>query len=322
MPPKTQKPAPAKAGKNYRPKKLLLVYNPQAGEAKANTSSLEEVVGLLQSYRFDPQVFLLRPDSDLADRVKQALADGIALFVACGGDGTSSSLARLLVGSQASLGIIPNGTQNNMPLALDIPADPAEAVKVLREGRTLKIDVGRAKVGSRSTYFMEVFSVGLVSSLFPPADGLQHGNLQALGELVKTFTLEKPASFEIRLSSRKDPIRSQGLVLLAVNMPVIGLNYRLGKRSAMQDGKLDLIFFEDANKLDLLSYVARGLRDGLPEARKIKKILAEKISIKVDPPMTLMYDGEVFGEGNVELSVLKHAISVMIPKKSRVRQTG
>lgn len=308
--------------KRYHKKKVKVIFNPKAGIAKPGGASLEQIVDLLHKYRFEPEIFIIEPGADLAESIKQALADGFELFIACGGDGTSSSTARLLAGTGATLGIIPLGTQNNTALAYDIPNEVDEAIRILREGKKLKVDIGQAMVNGRTTNFVEVFSVGLVSDLFPPADDIQHGNLLKIGEFIKTLATGTPANFKIGMNTRKELIISPGFVLLVANMPVVGLHFRVGKRSAMQDGKLDVIFFQQASKLELLSYVFKGMEDGLPQEKKVRHILAEKVTVKVDPNMALMYDGEPFGEGDVELRILKHALTVMISKKSHIKQIG
>jgi len=314
-------PEPTKL-KRYRMKKVMLIFNPQSGEARKDVATLEQTIALLIDYRFEPDVLLLRKGVDLAAGLKKGLAKGIDLFIACGGDGTSSAVARELVGSNATLGIIPNGTQNNSPIAFEIPLDLEGAVRVLREGRKLKVDMGEMSVGGKSTYFVEACSVGLASALFPTADDIQHGHFLKLAEFLKIAARETASEFEIELDTKDQPIISTGHVLLAVNVPVIGAHFRMGKRSAMQDGKLDIVFFEDASKLELLFYMLQGLNNELPNARKIKHMLAETVHVKTNPKMSLMYDGEPFGEGDVKIGIVKHALTVMIPKKSRIQQAG
>lgn len=72
--------------------------------------------------------------------------------------------------------------RNNSALAYGIPEDLSGAVRTLREGRKLKVDVGWAKVNVTTIKILEVFSVSLVSDLFKPADDLQHGNFRRIGE--------------------------------------------------------------------------------------------------------------------------------------------
>ena len=69
------------------------------------------------------------------------------MFVVCGGDGTILAVAEALIGTRATLGIIPTGTQNDVALSLGIPADVPAAIALLRTGRRIKVDVGLAASG-------------------------------------------------------------------------------------------------------------------------------------------------------------------------------
>ncbi|MBK9613510.1 hypothetical protein [Candidatus Amarobacter glycogenicus] len=53
-----------------------------------------------------------------------------------------------------------------MALSLGIPTDIPAAIAILRTGRRIKVDVGMAAQGNMNTPFLEVCSVGLVSTLF------------------------------------------------------------------------------------------------------------------------------------------------------------
>ena len=121
------------------------------------------------------------------------------MFVVCGGDGTISAVARTLAGTRATLGIIPIGTQNNTALSLGIPADIPAAIAILRTGRRIKVDVGMATCGKINTPFLEVCSVGLVSTLFPSADDIQHGNLARVGDFLTTLVGSPPAEIHLLL---------------------------------------------------------------------------------------------------------------------------
>lgn len=322
MAPSQQNPSSTpKITKRYRRKKIKLFFNPNSGEAKSGLPTLEDILRMLNEYRFETDVFLIEPNCDLEGGIQKAFADGIDLFVACGGDGTASSVGRLLAGTNATLGIIPMGTQNNSAFAYGIPEDLAGAVRVLREGRKLNVDVGQVTVNKKTVNFVEILSVGLVTDLFQPADDFQHGNILKIGEFFRTLFAGKPADFEIKADSLTEPLKATGHVLLIANMPVVGAHFRLGKRSAMQDGKLDVMFFQDSSKLDLIAYMFQGMREGIVKDEKIKHILASEVSVKVSPSMAVMYDGVPFEEGHLEVSILKHALTMLIPKSSRVRQT-
>jgi diacylglycerol kinase (ATP) len=233
------------------------------------------------------------------------------MFVVCGGDGTISSVARILAGTRATLGIIPIGTQNNTALSLGIPADIPSAIAILRTGRRIKVDVGLATCGKVTTPFLEVCSVGLISTLFPSADDIQHGNLARVGDFLATLTASPPADIHLLLDGKQE-IHNLGHILLVSNMPYIGLHYQLGTASSFQDGLLDVLFFSDLSKLDLLAYVFQGVGVGKPEDPRIQHFHVRRVDIDTQPPMQVMIDGSPLGEGTVRIEVRRHALAMMV----------
>ena len=166
----------------------------------------------------------------------------------------------ILAGTRATLGIIPIGTQNNTALSLGIPADIPSAIAILRTGRRIKVDVGIAVCGKITTPFLEVCSVGLISTLFPSADDIQHGNLAAIGDFLATLAASPPAEIHLLLDDNQE-VHNLGHVVLVSNMPYIGFHYQVGSAASFKDGLLDVLFFADLSKLDLLGYVFQGVGD-------------------------------------------------------------
>ena len=69
-----------------------------------------------------------------------AVAKGVGLVIACGGDGTIRSVAQGLIGSSIPMGVVPLGTGNLLARNLDIPLDAVDrALYVAMSGRTRSI---------------------------------------------------------------------------------------------------------------------------------------------------------------------------------------
>jgi diacylglycerol kinase (ATP) len=293
------------------PKRVKLIFNPGAGAARLTTVGLVEIIRELLAWKFIPEVFLVEPGCDLPGAVRDALKDGIKLFFVCGGDGTISSTARILAGTEATLGIMPIGTQNNTALALGIPGDVTAAVSILRTGRRMKVDVGLISVGRVKTPFLEVVSVGLVSDLFQSADDIQHGNPTRVIDFLTTLAASPPANIQLLLENKKK-VHSQGHVVLVSNMPVIGLHYQVGEPSAFHDGLLDVIFFAELSKLDLLGYVFSGVGVNTPEDPRIQHYQVRRMEIETTPAMPVMADGNMLGTGRVRIEIMRRALAVMV----------
>ena len=300
---------PRSTGK--RRMRVMLIFNPSAGATRGSPIELVDVIHEMQTWKLVPDTFLVEAGCDLPGAIQDALGRGIRLFVVCGGDGTISAAARTLAGTRGALGIIPSGTQNNTALSLGIPTDLPAAIAILRTGRRIKVDVGMAACGNMNTPFLEVCSVGLVSTLFPSADDVQHGNLARARDFLTTLVSSPPAEIRLVLDNKQE-VRNLGHVVLVSNMPFIGLHYQVGSAASFNDGLLDVLFFADLSKLDLLSYAFQGVGAGKPEDPRIEHYHVRRVDIDTQPAMPIMADGNALGEGRVRIEVRRRVLAVMV----------
>jgi diacylglycerol kinase family enzyme len=288
-----------------------LIFNPSAGAARTSPIDIVDVIHEMQACQLVPEAYLVEPGSNLPVVVQDALTQGFRMFVVCGGDGTISAVARILAGTRATLGIIPIGTQNNTALSLNIPNDIPAAIAILRNGRRIKVDVGMATCGKISTPFLEACSVGLASTLFPSVDDIQHGNFGQIGTFLATLASTPPAEINLVMDDNQE-VHDRGHVVLVSNMPFIGFHYQLGTVASFKDGLLDVLFFADLSKLDLLGYILQGVGEGKPEDARIQHFHVRRVDIDTRPAMPVMADGTALGEGLVSIEIRRHALTVMV----------
>jgi diacylglycerol kinase family enzyme len=95
-------------------------------------------------------------------------------------------------------------------------------------------------------------------------------------------------------------------------MPYIGLHYRVGEADSFNDGLLDVLFFADLSKLDLLGYVFQGVGTSGSEDPRIQHYRVRKVEIDTHPAMSVMADGNALGEGPVRIEVRRRVLAVMV----------
>jgi diacylglycerol kinase (ATP) len=294
-----------------------LIFNPGSGAPGESPVQLMDVISALQASKIEPEAYLVEPGCNLQEVVQNALDDGIRMVVVCGGDGTINAIAEALAGTNATLGIIPIGTQNNVALSLGIPADIPAAIALLRNGRRIKVDMGLAECGQFRQPFLEVCSVGLMSTLFPSADDIQHGNLARIGDFLAALVSSPPAEMHVVLDN-KLKIDTLCHAILVSNMPYIGPHFKVGTLASINDGLLDVLLFAELTKLDLLSYTVQAARalDG-PEDERIQHYHVRRIDIETNPSMPVMADGLALGEGPLRIHVRRHTLAVMVPNPTQ-----
>lgn len=292
------------------PLQAKLIFNTSAGNTAESAQQLAETLTTLQEWYIRPDVFMVRPKSRLKVVAQNAVRAGTKLVIVSGGDGTIEEVAGALVGTSATLGIIPIGTRNNLARSLGIPTDSvADAVALLRDGRRLKIDVGYAKGPQTSRYFLEASAAGLPAALFPAADELQHGHLTRLGDFLAMLVTYPPSHIKLKLDDRHEAEANAHMVVIA-NMPFMGANFQLAPDVYIDDGLLDVLVFANLSKLDLIGY-AMQLASGPPNDSRIGRYRVKQIAIDAEPPMPMTADGVALGQGPLTVEVKRRALSVM-----------
>jgi YegS/Rv2252/BmrU family lipid kinase len=301
-----------------------LIFNAASGNPAESAMQLMELLRHLQAQRLQAEVSLVQPEMDLSALARRAVLAGARLIIVSGGDGTIESVARGLVGSRTTLGIIPTGTRNNIAHSLGIPTDSiADAVALLQTGRRRKIDVGRVTHGRVSRFFLEAGAIGLASALYPSADNIQHGDVSKIGEFIATLVSHAPSEIRLRLDRSRHEILTQAHLVLIANMPFMGANFQIAPDVAFDDHRLDVFVYANLSKLDLIGHAMQP-PDSTRDAR-IQRYRARTVAIATDPAMPVIADGVTLDVGNdrVTMMVQPGGLRVMAgPSEARTTRSN
>ena len=265
---------------------------------------------LLQHAAIQPEIVLTHTAAEVTAAAASAVEQDAKLVIVCGGDGTIESAANALVHTGVPIGILPMGTRNNIARSLGLPLDLAKAVDVLRSGQVRAISAGLARCGSQQRWFLETFTVGMFSALFPHADALQKGDLRRVQDLLMTFVNAPTAKIYLRVDDSDEEVEASAQAVLGVNMPLTAANWRLASDIALDDQHLDIFVYDRLDKFDFLAY-GFDVLTGIPEDTVIQHLRAGQITVRSEPPLMVMADGFLLGEGAVDVRLAPGSLKVV-----------
>ena len=148
--------------------RVHVVINPASGKDEPVLNVLNDV---FREHGVAWDVSVTHRYGDAGHQARAAIADGVDLVVAYGGDGTQHEVANAVVtaavatGRRTPMGILPGGTGNGFARECGIPKKLRDAVVLLCTGsKTRDIDVGRLKaVGQAQVddhYFIQRLYIG------------------------------------------------------------------------------------------------------------------------------------------------------------------
>jgi diacylglycerol kinase family enzyme len=122
--------------------RVALVVNRSSGSLLGRTDAAEEIAAKLAEAGLEVGAVLDGDASDLVERMERARDLPVEIIVTAGGDGTISTAARLLLGSEKALGPLPLGTMNLLPKDLGYSVDLDAAIAAMADGEVVTIDAG------------------------------------------------------------------------------------------------------------------------------------------------------------------------------------
>jgi YegS/Rv2252/BmrU family lipid kinase len=272
--------------------KAIVFLNRAAGALALEKDPEKTIESLLLPRGIEPE-FRRTPPSGLQSEVTAALKGGVKLIVACGGDGTISSVASALVGTDVSLGILPRGTLNHFAKDVRIPLDLTAAADVIAAGHTEIIDVGSVN----DQIFINNSSLGVYSQLAVDRDAKRKhwgiGKWVALC-LAGIRMLFRFPMVHVRLEAdESSKTRNSPIVFIGNNEYEFDIS-RVGTRSSLQRGQLSLYIANTQSRWGLLRLIARGLLGQLPQAQDFEASKHTEVWIASSrKSMLVALDGEI-----------------------------
>ena len=284
--------------------RALLIVNPAAGKRHASDGDLAECVRLLTAAGLDIDRRETGPEGPTSgDLAKTALAQGFRVVLVAGGDGTVAPAAIALLGTDATLGILPFGSFMNIANGLGIPLQPIAAARVIAERKVKRSDVGEVE----GKVFFETCGIGIDADMFGAARLAERGRWGSAFRRIVRWATANSHRVEITVDGKTESHRV--LQILIVNSPYYGWAMPIVPNANMTDGKLDVAIFPRKGRLELLGWMARIWHTGRPG--KPPRVLSGKvIEIASTDDVPVHADGQIAGRLPVTVRCCEGALRV------------
>jgi YegS/Rv2252/BmrU family lipid kinase len=292
-------------------KRVQVIINPTAGHDQPILGILNQV---FQEAGIVWDVSITNTAGDARRFARAAVAAGVDVVAAYGGDGTVMEVASGLIGSSVPLAIFPGGTANVMSLELGISSDLAEASALVcsEECATMPIDMGQL---DEDHYFILRVGTGLEADMVGGADRDLKNRLGTLAYALSALqAIQNPTLSRYRLTIDGQPVESEGISCLICNSGNLGrAGITLSSAVSVRDGLLDVFVLQQANLVSLLSLTRDVLTQTEPTTTALQHWQGRDITLVAEPNQTVQADGEVLGQTPVTATVLPGAVRVIVP---------
>lgn len=266
--------------------KYHVLVNPIANRGRGK-NLFSYIKNLFKREDFDFNIEFTKGKEGTIRQVENALEKGAEVVVAAGGDGTVNEIVNGLRG-RGILGIIPIGRGNDIAISLKIPRDIKKAIKILKNEKYFKMDLGLAD----ERYFVGITGVGFDAEVNMSANKM---NLKGpLGYVLSVFTTlrkYKPKRCEISLDGNK---WNGEITLVAIGNTK---NYAGGMKilpySSLDDGYFDICLIERVSPLELILYFPLVFLGKHVINPHIKMFRAKEVIIKGPEDLMATMDGEL-----------------------------
>jgi YegS/Rv2252/BmrU family lipid kinase len=290
-------------------KKIHAIVNPAAG------TDFPIVNVLYRNFRewgHEWDISIPRNEKEMSRIIKNSLKKEVDLIMVYGGDGTVTSAAKTLSGSNTPLAILPGGTANVMAKELELPLTAEENLKQLlfKPTKIKKIDMAISNG--------KLFALRVNAGIFADMVTQVNKNLKkTIGQLAYGIkALQKLAEtdhqpYEMVLDGKK--MYAEGIALMIANTDNVGFSgVSMFPDSSIADGKLDIIVLQSKDIGFLTEAATKAMN---PTAYPpMLRWQAKEIKLKLPKKQTLILDDEPIHTDYLDIKVLPKSLSVLVPK--------
>jgi diacylglycerol kinase family enzyme len=260
------------------------------------------------------ETIVVEDGSQLLPVARRCARNGCGTVVAAGGDGTVSAVASAIVGTQATLGVLPLGTLNHFAKDLGIPLDLDAAVENIIHGVPKLVDVG--EVNGR--IFVNNSSIGIYPAIVQRRARHQFRGVSKWAAFARAIyaVLRRMPHFHASLhADEKFDGTDRTPFIFVGNNPYRTSGLQIGERQRLDSGWLWVCSAPNADRATLIKMALRALV-GRTTPGELKVIEAKELWVqtRTNRRVKVANDGEVFATRSpLHYRIRPEALRVLVP---------
>lgn len=245
---------------------------------------------------------------------RQALAAGVDVVFAAGGDGTVMSVVSELAGSRVPLAILPAGTGNLLARNLRLPTDLDEAIQVGLSGVDRDIDLG--EVGGQR--FAVMAGIGFDAQVMADAPDQLKAHVGWPAYLVSGAQNLRGRGMRVTVQvDGGEVLRRRARSVLVGNVGALQAGVQLIPHAEPDDGVLDVVLLTPENLggwARVFGHLAIRKRDA---GRYVEHLAArERVEVHAEHPEARQLDGDSIDPGpDLVVTVAPRSLVVRVPEE-------
>ncbi|MDX2442254.1 MAG: diacylglycerol kinase family protein [Bacteroidales bacterium] len=290
-------------------KHISIIINPYSGSgfSKRKYALLKRK---LDEWKLNSKLHFIRKSNSPYEFIESELKTGSKLFVVIGGDGTVNSVAKSLLGKEAVLAIIPNGSGNGLARHLHISRNFSRSVSIIRSCKIAAIDYG---VVNDHPFFC-TSGVGFdahVSHIF--SKKRKRGFLTYLKVILAEFPGYKKEKYQISFEDKQFTVRA--FLITMANASQFGNNAFISPAAKIDDGFLDLCIIRPFPVYYAPILGLEVLTKRITSSKLYNSARVTEVTIQRNGPGWAHIDGDpVFLPSKIKYKIVAKGLKVLVPE--------
>ena len=289
-------------------KRIIFIVNPISGVSKKG-QLVKQIKSTIDDSKFEYEIIYTEGPGHATEICQEYTAIQTDTIVAVGGDGSVNEVAKGLVGSDTSLGIIPAGSGNGLAHHLKIPVNYRKAIELINKHRVIKIDTGSIN----DKLFISIAGIGFdgfVAEKF--SHGSRRGFLSYARIVAEEYPTYKPKTYKININGKI--INTKALFIGFANSDQFGYGTSIAPHAKIDDGLLDVIIMQKPLVIEIPILASLLYWRKIDLWKNIEIIKASELTVEMEKERWVNVDGEPMVLGKrLHIKVHPQSLNIVVP---------